>query len=510
MKQILPALLLLALSFSCREKDPINVNQERNNEIDVSELIEEFIVEEPMLHDDVRILGSDKYLYFKDYMSTDKITSVFSLPEGEYIGQFMDFGEGPHEVSMSCDINIFTSPIDQREKAIVLDLIQHRASSYDVDSALTDSLYVPRMMKPLDATTFPSHYAYINDTLGFARKITLLPETTRFQQALGKYNLRTGELTDFATEEHINDNYSLIAVSKAAERVVETGGNVDIVVIYDYDGNVLRRIKGPNYKPKAEGRRIYYSLVRVGGPYIFGVYSGGDWNTEHLGKQIVVMDLDGNYIATLDMGTRIRDLYYHEPSGILWLKFSEDERQFGKLNLAEALKKGKKIDPAANKDKKEDADKKLVSERDASDDSVIYGKVPPFYMLATNQKDTLTRFDVGNITLPRERDSIYYNPREISTYLCIGKMNDANDTTFAAFPKGTNVWFEPFKVSPDFLRSETTFKSQKFEAQPMLTLLLLGFTKDAPEGYFEGTIEVYFHGYTDPYLIPVSGTITYE
>lgn len=187
------------------------------------------------------------------------------------------------------------------------------------------------------------------------------------------------------------------------------------------------------------------------------------------------------------------------------MSFYEDDMQFGKLNLEEVLKKGKKIDTAAKQDKK-----KSISRDDASDDSVIYGKVPPFYMLETNLQDTLTRFDVGNITLPRERDSIYYNPEEISTILYIGKINDANDTTFAAFPKGTNVWFEPFKVSPDFLRSETTFGSMKFEAQPMQTLLLLGFTKDAPEGYFEGTIEVYFHGYTDPYLIPVSGTITYE
>ncbi len=502
---IVTLVLFLSICFSCREKDSINVNQERDNEIDVSELIEEFPVEEPLIHASIPILGSDKYLYLYDFKSTDKVLSVFSLPEGKYIGQFMDFGEGPDEVSMSCDINFITSPIDQREKAIVLDLIQHRISIYDVDSALTDSLYVPRIMKPLDATTFPMDYFYVNDTLGFSRKVTLLPETTRFQQALGKYNLRTGELTDFAPEEHFDDNYSGLAISKAAERVIEASANVDIVVIYDYDGNVLRRVKGPNYKPKAEGWMNYFSDVKVGGPYILGVYSGGDWNREQLGKQIIVMDLDGNYIATLNIGKRIRDLYYHEPSGVLWLSFSKDDMQFGKLNLAEALKKGKKIDIAAKQDKKES-----VGERGASDDSVVYGKVPPFYMLSRNLQDTLTRFDVGKITLPRERDSIYYNPREISTLLCIGKMNDDKDTTFAAFPKGAKMWFEPFKATPDFLRSETTFKSQKFEARPMLTVLLLGFTKDAPEGYFEGTIEVYFHGYTDPYLVPVSGTIVYE
>ncbi len=258
-------------------------------------------------------------------------------------------------------------------------------------------------------------------------------------------------------------------------------------------------------KPEADKKTNYFSYVRVAGPYILGVYAGSDGNTEQIGKKIVVMDLEGNYIATLDAGKRVRDMYYHEPSGILWMSFTEDDMQFGKLNLAEALKKGKKIDPPAKQDKKES-----VSNVDVSDDSGVYGKVPPFYMVSADGQDTLTRFDVGKITLPRERDSIYYNPREIGILLCIGKMNDDNDTTFAAFPKDAKIWFEPFKATPDFLRSETTVKSLKLNAGPKVTVLLLGFTKDAPEGYFEGTIEVYFHGYSEPYLVPVSGTITYE
>ncbi len=80
-------------------------------------------------------------------------------------------------------------------------------------------------------------------------------------------------------------------------------------------------------------------------------------------------------------------MVYHEPSNILWMSFYEDDMQFGKLNLEEVLKKGKKIDTAAKQDKK-----KSISRDDASDDSVIYGKVPPFYMLETNLQDTLTRF----------------------------------------------------------------------------------------------------------------------
>ncbi len=229
MKQILPALLLLALFFSCREKDPINVNQERNNEIDISELIEEFPVEEPLINDGARLYGSDNYLYVKDYTSTDKITSVFSLPDGDFVGQFMDFGAGPNEIAIIGNINLFTSEADGREKAVVMDHGNWRISIYDVDSALTDTTYIPRQVKSLDSTVFPSHYVYVNDTLGFARKIVISPGSTRFDQAIGKYNLMTGELTDFAPEEHISGNTSQIAVSKGAKKVIEAGGHVDRV-----------------------------------------------------------------------------------------------------------------------------------------------------------------------------------------------------------------------------------------------------------------------------------------
>ncbi len=337
-KAFLPAALLVAFFFSCGEKDSVNISQKRNNVIDISGMIEEFPVEVVLIHSGARLFGSDRYLYIEDAMSTDKITSVFSIPDGRYIGQFMDFGAGPNEIAIMGGINLVTSEDDGREKAIVIDYGNYRTSAYDVDSALTDPTYAPRIIKPIDKTVQPSHYVYVNDTLGFTRKITIRPGSTRFGQALGKYNLLTGEITDFAPEEHIEKNQSLFDVSKETQRVVEVGANVDIVVIYDYEGNVLRRIKGPNYKPVAEGWKSYFSKVKIAGPYILGVYSGGDWNTEGNGKRIEVLDIDGNYIATLDTGREIMDMYYHKPSGILWFSFLNDDMQFGTLNLEDALK----------------------------------------------------------------------------------------------------------------------------------------------------------------------------
>ncbi len=491
-KAFLPAALLVAFFFSCGEKDQVNISQKRNNVIDICGMIEEFPVEEVLIHSGARLFGGDRYLYIEDAMSTDKITSVFSIPDGRYIGQFMDFGAGPNEIAIMGGINLVTSEDDGREKAIVIDHGNYRTSAYDVDSALTDPTYAPRIIKPIDKTVQPSHYVYVNDTLGFTRKITIRPGSTRFGQALGKYNLLTGEITDFAPEEHIEGNRSLFDVSKETQRVVEVGANVDIVVIYDYEGNVLRRIKGPNYKPVAEGWKSYFSDVKIAGPYILGVYSGGDWNTKGNGKRIEVLDIDGNYIATLDTGREIMDMYYHKPSGILWFSFLNDDMQFGTLNLEEALKQAEnkkiKTESAAGN---EDAD-------NSGTDSL--GDVPPFIFLSKNLQDTLTRFDIGVVRIPKERLETVFPDTVASITIASGNFNDLPG-------KVDKILFEPTTITPSFLNSRIDIP---FMLNGMITLVRIGFTKDAPEGDFQGVVEVPAKGFDKPLILPVSGTIVYD
>ncbi|MDE6263913.1 MAG: hypothetical protein K2M11_02095 [Paramuribaculum sp.] len=487
---IITLLIFIYVCFSCGKKDSINVTQERDNEIDVSELIEEFPVDSVLIHAGARFYGSNRYLYIKDSESTDKITSVFLLPDGKYMGQFMDFGAGPNEVASAGSISVITSPIDGREKALLIDHGNYRIYGYDVDSALTDSTYTPISIKPLDELVMPSRYIYINDTLGFARKIVLHPGSPKFDQSLGKYNLKTGELIDFALEEHIAGNQSVFTVSEESERVIEAGTNIDIVVIYDYDGNVVKRIKGPNYKPKAEGRKSYFSNVKIAGPYILGVYSGGDWYTaDYIGKNIEVWDLDGNYIATLNMGKRIRDMYYHNPSGILWLSIVEDDMVFGKLNLEEAMKKGKKIESTAKNDV---ADTLVSSETDL-------GTIPPFVFLTDDGEDTLTCFDIGEVKIPKDLDEVVY-PEESKIVISSGNFKNLPG-------KVEKIWLEPTTVTPKFLTSKI---DMPYLIETMLTLVQIGFTKDTPEGEFKGMVEIPAKGFSEPVKLPISGKVVYK
>lgn len=69
-KDFLPAALLVAFFFSCGEKDQVNISQKRNNVIDICGMIEEFPVEEVLIHSGARLFGGDRYLYIEDAMST--------------------------------------------------------------------------------------------------------------------------------------------------------------------------------------------------------------------------------------------------------------------------------------------------------------------------------------------------------------------------------------------------------------------------------------------------------
>ena len=476
---------IIPLIISCTgNNESVDIVQKRDNVIDVSGIIKEFHVDDVLIGSNALINGSENHLYILDTNSTDKFISVFSLPDGKFVGRFMKFGAGPNEVAVPENINVFTSHIDGREKALVIDHGNLRTMSFDVDSAITDSAYISNIYRPLDPTTRPSHFIYINDTLGFARKIIIDENTGKFSQALGKYNLITGELTDFAPNEHIKDNRSLFAADTKHNTVAEVGSNIDLVVLYDFEGNVKKRIKGPGYKSAAEGSKAYFSSVEIAGNYILGVYSGGDWNTNYLGKRIEVWDNDGNYIASLTIDKPIRDLFYHSPSGLLYLSLIDD-MQFATLNLEEALSKATEQHKSET-DPLKVADKKSVAQHDS---------YLQMCFLSEDLTDTLTRFDMGEIVIPRELSD---DKHELTNSILLSTNN-------ATFPADQDtVRFNISKTTPPQIEVNIPIN---WLVRRMFTLVDITIPQDMPEGKFEGHIELSVKNYSQPTILPFSGTV---
>ncbi|MBD5324169.1 MAG: hypothetical protein HDS02_04940 [Bacteroides sp.] len=481
MKKFHILVLVLLYMTSCTGDNHIDITQKRNNEIDVSDLIEEFSLENVLIGSDVGVTVTDNKLIITDYKSVDKIIHAFSIPCGRYLGAFGDYGPGPYEVGIPGETNVYVDSEDGREKGIVFNFAQNSVLRFDIDSSLYVADYRPERLKPLGDKVFPDYYKHINDTLGFAEKIILGPDGNGFSQSIGRYNMMSGELTDFAPEEAIEGNYSSFDILPELDMLVEAGQRVDIIKIYDLDGNVKKRIKGPNYRPEPKGGKAYFSDVCFTDKYILCVYSGENWNGGSLGKKIVVLDMDGNYLATLDTKRKIRNVAYHSPSSTLYISFPSDEMQVGMLNLDDILEG--KIDEKKNKSHLDESRK---DKRDYVSDteSIRFLRADNMAVIDRLVCDTIDIYDGYEMTCPPTTKII---PRYF-------KQPGFSDT----------LRIKSIKTSHEFLHLNLLVK---YFTPGMITSGEICFNESVPEGYFNGSVEIVFDNPEVKAVLPVEGYI---
>ncbi|MDR2809061.1 MAG: 6-bladed beta-propeller, partial [Tannerellaceae bacterium] len=106
--------------------------------------------------------------------------------------------------------------------------------------------------------------------------------------------------------------------------------------ICNFDGDLICNICGPAWGHRNH-KHSYYSRAIFCGDKIYATYLGSTRIDEEKMRsiyptQILVFDLQGNYIQTLDVGLRISDLCYDEENNRLLLGF-DDDIQFGYLEL---------------------------------------------------------------------------------------------------------------------------------------------------------------------------------
>lgn len=476
-------MLIFVAVTSCSTEKTWNQGDIKN----VRSIIEEFDIGDVLIGRSARMIITGDSLFIMDEMSVDKIVKVFQIPTGEFIGEFVNYGEGPSEVGGPDGLNVFYDEGDGRKKALITNYSQNAVLIFDVDSALNMEKYSPKRICGFKSGLIPSHYVYTGDAMGFARKIILSPSGNGFDQELCRFNISTGEITDFAQEYHIDNNSSVAAVSLKHDLVAEASSNVDLINIYDFDGRLLHAVKGSEYQDKADRRKSYFSNVVFADSLILGVYSGGSWNKQYIGKKIAVIDIEGNYVGTLDTERKIRDLKYHDPSGTLYLSLLDDDWQFGTLDLKKALKETI-IEP-----------KQSSSVKKPNSTGIITGR-PPVNFLNVAQKgafgdenDTIPGKMLGDIELLPQVDSSYLVFRKLS--LGVNRYKNSPDT----------IRIDSVKLTPDFLKLDLSVK--EFIDVAIMDVEL-GFPQNAPLGPFDGRVEIYVAGYSEPSVLKIKGTIS--
>ena len=265
---------------------------------------------------------SNKCLLIADHKSVDKQIHIFNKNDFSYLTSIGNFGEGPEEITvMGC------LAIDEAHHQLyVSDHAKQKIFSYDMDSVMVDSLYKPQVKTAMNETLFPSEYQYINDTLSIA--VLIKPtSTSTFNQFLGRWNMNTGEMIPMKyTHPDIQKKRITFAASEKAGIYVECYTRHDLMTICSLDGELLYNIYGPDWDGGNGNKLQSFGTVMIGNDKIFVSYCGEDYARDSFPTKILVFDLEGNYLKTLETGYKISDCCYDSFNNRIILSLNDVHR----------------------------------------------------------------------------------------------------------------------------------------------------------------------------------------
>lgn len=335
----LPLLLFILFYFAFCTK---NVHTEkyqnkRNNMQNVKNQIKEIGIDENevMIGSVTRLSIINDFLVIRDIKTADLLIQLFDRKDGgyEYVSGAIPYGQGPGEVT-----NMGHLGINENEKEIyVSDHGKLKIFRYPLDSIRHNPRYVADVKKEINNVQFPSYYEYIDENLSYARFIEPTGNIGH-NEYLAKWSIETGEVEKIGySNPNVSKKRIAFAVSIEKEALVECYHNYDLMTIMDADGNLRYNIYGKNWNTRDSEKKHHFGGVALIGNFIIASYSGGDRLTEeYFPKQLLVFNMNGDYIKTFDIGYRIADFIYDDLNNNIIFSF-DDMIQFGYLNLDELL-----------------------------------------------------------------------------------------------------------------------------------------------------------------------------
>lgn len=331
MKHILP-LILIVILWGCSHSSGVDKHlHHSNNVMNVKELVKEIAVDTPFIGGLARPYIFGKYFILTDPQSKDNQIFIFDKKNFSYITSIGSFGEGPDEITSLGEL----IPDEKHHRLYVADYGKMQILGYDLNSISLTTNCLPEYETEIDKITTPVMYSYVNDTLCYACCMTAEPGKY-FQESLITWNMKTGDIHPLISgHPEVERQRFRYAVSLENDLIAVGYDHHDLLATYDLKGNLKHYIYGPNWDNTTSNAMIYYygSIVICNNRIIVG-YSGEknpDMGQIHI-TQLLVYDLDGNYVKTLKVDYNIvlfcYDLEYNRIIMIL-----DDEIQFAYLNL---------------------------------------------------------------------------------------------------------------------------------------------------------------------------------
>jgi len=331
---IIIQLIFFSILISCSNGKQEKHQTSRNNILKIKDKIIDFDTDSILIGKYPQLYLADKYLIIVDYKSLTEFIQIFDKYNFRHIASTALRGEGPTEITRIGHVFYDKS----KGNLFVSDAGRQKIFCYNLDSLIKYQDYKHYVKLQLNKKEFPSQYYYINDSLTYAR-IIQPTGNSGFDEILAKWNMLNNKIKTLYKHSEIKRRRTRFDVSIKDSIYVECYQHHDLLTICDLDGNLKFNIYGPNWDKKMSNKIDHFKEIIIIGNNIIASYSGGaNWSKDELADKLLVFNIEGDYIKTLEVGYRISDMCYDEESNRLFFSFN-DMIQFGYLELTDDMLK---------------------------------------------------------------------------------------------------------------------------------------------------------------------------
>ena len=329
------SILLVLLLVGCGSNNSTDIYvKSRDNVVKVQDKVVEILTEEPFIstYSDVHLLND--HLIVKDWKGYDYLIHIFDKNTFEHVKSTGTVGQGPNEIAYIG--NIFTD--EKKNNFYVVDQGKNRLLSYNLDSLLTVDYYRFTTKMTFTKSNYPSGCCYIADTFSIVKQLSFAENGGGAIESCGQWNMLTGEfkkgyIHPTQSTKAINTHSTHFDASEKQKVYVMCSRFFDVMTICNLDGTLRCNVYGPNWEDNKTDKMHYNMDVCIGGDKIYALYAGVHYSSpDNYPTKMLVYDINGNYIKTLDIGYHILNFCYDEDHHRLILH-ADDDIQFGYLDL---------------------------------------------------------------------------------------------------------------------------------------------------------------------------------
>lgn len=274
------------------------------------------------------------YMIISDYKSFDKLIHIFDKNTFTYLVSVGDHGQGPSEIANMGSI----IPDKMNNSFYVFDHGHQLLYDYPIDSIFSNPNYHPQKKADINALEFPFMMQYVNDTLSYALYMHVL-NPGDYTPMVGKWNMKT-QKTDFMEytgHPEITKKRVSFAASPENNLYAEVYWYHDLITLCTLDGKLKYTLYGAKWDKQQSNQNGYYSHVifckdKLIADYLGDVRLQKGSNKSNSTTKLIVFDLKGEHLTTLETGYSIQSFCYDDENNRLIIVF-DDEIQFGYLNL---------------------------------------------------------------------------------------------------------------------------------------------------------------------------------